>query len=594
MSNISGNTCSVVTILPLGVDCYSVNATTPVSNDGAIYLTITGGSTPYNITWDNELKTNNIYNLYPGSYTVTIVDYYGDYSATTTCEVGSDSFYLDYFQSCSASTFAYFTGLTESQLILGGVYKFENTQGCWTYSGKTLYTGQTYTGDVLSVYYETCEDCDPQTVTPYYPITLCLYSTSETFTAYPFSYAGVVNDKPSYSGTGVSSGYTIQWVDGFINQWMVLGKTGNSLVNTNDTYNPLGSWSLLGTQQTWIATSGTCPTNSVLDFNLTVNNESCDGLCDGSVLINANGGVGGYTYSIDGVNYQSSPVFNNLCDQSGIIYVKDSGNTINSKTFTVNAGSQKTTYRLSIESNQIDTQLNYGTQVKSKLDYVVKVTPSLPSGVTINVPIYISVLEDTSKPGLTNIIHTPSTYSGTTLISPTVSALTNTQTIVPSPFAYNYPYPTTRKTYSIQYSNIELTSNNTISGNVITAITKISGGTQSCSSKSVYNPTNSVKYYSWVNCTGGTETGYTVSPNQTVEICANSVTPLPILGQGLIVGDGNLNCSDAITDGKISVSVGFNGPSISNDCSVLIVQTPQPQQLYSQLYSPIYYGNSYS
>ena len=141
---------------------------------------------------------------------------------------------------------------------------------------------------------------------------------------------------------------------------------------------------------------------------------------------------------------------------------------------------------------------------------------------------------------------------------------------------------------------IKLTSNNTISGNVITAITKISGGTQSCSSKSVYNPTNSVKYYSWVNCTGGTETGYTVSPNQTVEICANSVTPLPILGQGLIVGDGNLNCSDAITDGKISVSVGFNGPSISNDCSVLIVQTPQPQQLYSQLYSPIYYGNSYS
>jgi hypothetical protein len=178
MSNISGNTCSVVTILPLGVDCYSVNATTPVSNDGAIYLTITGGSTPYNITWDNELKTNNIYNLYPGSYTVTIVDYYGDYSATTTCEVGSDSFYLDYFQSCSASTFAYFTGLTESQLNLGGVYKFENTQGCWTYSGKTLYTGQTYTGDVLSVYYETCEDCNPQTVTPYYPITLCLYSTS--------------------------------------------------------------------------------------------------------------------------------------------------------------------------------------------------------------------------------------------------------------------------------------------------------------------------------------------------------------------------------------------------------------------------------
>jgi len=55
MSTIIYNDCGVTTILPMGVNCYSVNSTTPDTNDGRIYLTITGGSAPYSITWSKGL-----------------------------------------------------------------------------------------------------------------------------------------------------------------------------------------------------------------------------------------------------------------------------------------------------------------------------------------------------------------------------------------------------------------------------------------------------------------------------------------------------------------------------------------------------------
>ena len=112
MSTIIYNDCGVITILPMGVECYSINSSTPDSNDGRIYLTITGGSTPYSITWSNGLKDQNIKNLIPGEYVASVVDFYGDYSATTTCLVESDTFYMDYFQSCTNSDYLYLTGLT--------------------------------------------------------------------------------------------------------------------------------------------------------------------------------------------------------------------------------------------------------------------------------------------------------------------------------------------------------------------------------------------------------------------------------------------------------------------------------------------------
>ena len=53
MGQLSGNSCNIITILPLGVDCNSVNASTPDATNGVIVLHITGGTPPYNIVWNN-------------------------------------------------------------------------------------------------------------------------------------------------------------------------------------------------------------------------------------------------------------------------------------------------------------------------------------------------------------------------------------------------------------------------------------------------------------------------------------------------------------------------------------------------------------
>ena len=76
---------------------------------------------------------------------------------------------------------------------------------------------------------------------------------------------------------------------------------------------------------------------------------SCSGLADGSITINLTGGKAPYQYSIDGIHYQSSHVFN-LTQGSYTFFVKDSNNCLASQNFiitllntvTLDAGFDKT------------------------------------------------------------------------------------------------------------------------------------------------------------------------------------------------------------------------------------------------------------
>ena len=67
-----------------------------------------------------------------------------------------------------------------------------------------------------------------------------------------------------------------------------------------------------------ISTSGT-----VSQFNLNGFNVSCNGASDGTITAAASGGVGGFTYSIDGVNFQTSPIFDSLSAGAYTITYKD-------------------------------------------------------------------------------------------------------------------------------------------------------------------------------------------------------------------------------------------------------------------------------
>lgn len=593
MSTIIFNECGVTTILPLGVVCYSLNTSTPDSNDGRIYLTITGGSTPYSVTWSNGLKDQNIKNLITGEYVATVVDFYGDYTATTVCTVGSDTFYMDYFESCSSDDYLYLTGLTSSDFTEGLIYKFTTAQGCWTYSGQTLSAGQTITGDTLnSGPFETCDECEPPPPPlPFYPNDLCLFTDSTPFTALPFTFYDFVNDRPAYTGTSSSSSaFTISYVTATtFSNWLVLGRTGTVLVNSSNTFNPIGGWIEEGTLNIWTAISGSCPTAPVLSFDITTNDESCEGFCNGSVTIRAKGGTGGYQYKLFNGTYQSSPTFNNQCPQNNtIFFVKDSSGTEVQGTFTILPGVKKITYTLSLETKSYFTKQDYGNQTIKVLEYLVKVNPELPDGTTISIPLNLSVQDVMIQPGSATTVYSPFLYSGTTTVSPTSNTLISTQVTKPFPYNFRYPYDTISKNFSVKYPVITLKKGLTVSGMVTSTITKINSGSSFCTTClpfEIENIGKDVQFYSWINCTGGTESQYSVSAGQKVNICACSVSTFPSgVFSTLTITSGTLACSSAIIDASQNVAVGFEGPSINNTCTLLRVLTPQSNQIYNTLY----------
>ena len=68
------------------------------------------------------------------------------------------------------------------------------------------------------------------------------------------------------------------------------------------------------------------PAGSVSVFNMNGYNVSCNGANDGSITANASGGTGTFTYSIDGINFQSNALFSGLIAGNYTITYKDANN----------------------------------------------------------------------------------------------------------------------------------------------------------------------------------------------------------------------------------------------------------------------------
>jgi hypothetical protein len=84
------NNCDVYTSFPMGLRCNLIqSASTITSTDGILQVIVSGGTTPYYYYWNNGGRTDIINNLSAGTYSVTVVDYYGDYTGTTTCIVSA-------------------------------------------------------------------------------------------------------------------------------------------------------------------------------------------------------------------------------------------------------------------------------------------------------------------------------------------------------------------------------------------------------------------------------------------------------------------------------------------------------------------------
>ena len=126
MGLLSGNSCNIITLLPLGVYCYSINAATPTSTNGYISLSVTGGTPPYTIQWEIDSFAPAIANIGVGEYSATVIDYYGDFTANTTCVLTAETLTI------SGMCFV-LTGLVEDQVV------YISTESLGLRNGKPFY-----------------------------------------------------------------------------------------------------------------------------------------------------------------------------------------------------------------------------------------------------------------------------------------------------------------------------------------------------------------------------------------------------------------------------------------------------------------------
>jgi len=437
MADLSGNSCNIITILPLGIDCDVINASTPDASNGYMAILITGGTPPYNVSWNNGGQGTYLTNLSPGNYTATVVDYYGDFTATTTCTVGYESFYLEVFEDCSNSgSYIYYLASIPSLFITNKTYKLTTQTGCWDSVGTTLYTGQTYY-DYVAVSsagpYNTCIQCQPPIpATVIYNGPLCLSKFTHPFNYSQTTYysGNTINNYPSWT----SSTQTIYYNTG-TTRWTVSGWTSSNvpyLQNPNTP--PIGSWTYPGAFLSSVdVVTGVC-TSPALNITVNAQMPSCS-TSNGSATINVTGGVPPYQYSLNNIVYSYNSVYPNLPPGLKTIFVKDSATPQNtaSQTFNIIPTQNYTNYLLNLTFNQQGPLTNNPQQTASSYTYDkntyfnITLTPNTPfnspSTVKFDLTFDISTTAYTNATDIPVIMDTVNVTgsSATTVTSPTSS-----------------------------------------------------------------------------------------------------------------------------------------------------------------------------
>ena len=375
------NDCDVFTLFEMGVKCNPISQPkTSKSLDGILSLIVTGGTSPYSYYWAGGQRSQTLIGVPQGTYEVVVVDYYGDYTATTFC-----------------SLLAPTATITPSPTATPTITPSGTApQLCFIAIGGTSYGPLQFVGN------------------------------------------GSKNGKTTWTNNG---DYNITWVSSR-NRWEILGSDnitpfapvgGGLFASTTTALYPDAGWGLVGGTQTYsaIVTQGKCPSSIPLQVTLTAENSSCNTTtnCNGSITVNASYGVAPYAYSINnGVTYQTASVFTNLCPGTYTILTSDATNATNIQTITVGYDTQPITYQLSLSANTSAAQTITTDNYASSTTYLkAVVTPPLPIGLTIGFDLTVSSVKTYNGPGTGVITDTINITEGGILKTPsTTSSISQT------------------------------------------------------------------------------------------------------------------------------------------------------------------------
>ena len=311
------------------------------SNDGALTVQVNGGSLPYTYQWFGPTGisfNDSIFNLSEGNYSVTVTDINGCI-VNTDQEITSPAPLL-YTISSSTNTSCLGSCDGEVELyIQGGVAPYE-AQLLDIHSGISLpysvNSSSLVTGVCTGIYTITIKDannCDG---------VLLLGGSDEAIldtTITTDISAVVTQDINCYgSSTGAVSAINPQTSASYSYTWLDLN--GNT-VSTSSTASSLQAGDYI-LSSSWNNVAG-CTTldtitilqRSLIFSNAVVNNASCEGRNDGSIITAASGGVGvSYLYSWSPLSATSSSV-SNLAAGTYTLTITDANNCSVLESYTV-------------------------------------------------------------------------------------------------------------------------------------------------------------------------------------------------------------------------------------------------------------------
>jgi len=407
------NECDVFTLFDMGIRCQVLKL--PSSNttfDGILTMKVTGGTAPYSYYWNGGQRTQTLRNIPPGNYPITVVDYYGDYTANTICSI---------------------------------------------FAATPTPTPTTTTTPTV-------------TPSPVWP-SLCLIVSYGTVSYGPFQFviSGSQNGRPQWTSGNMVLGWSP------INaRWEIQGWTSSTglPVSTNPTNIPTSSWAMAGgtgTQPQISMTEGTCPPYLPLLTNVVGTNTSCSGTlnCNGSISVTTSGGIAPYFYSINnGISYQTSNVFNGLCQGTYTVIINDSTGNTQTQVVVIGFDSAPTTYTISASLDRIET-IGTTTQIAY---WHVDVNPPITDGSVIQFDLNISINKEYNQPGTGTITDTIEVRSNSAPVYPSsTSSITSTASR-----PYCSPYETTTVSNTQTYT-LEINAETTVSG-TSTSILSITDG----------------------------------------------------------------------------------------------------------------------
>jgi hypothetical protein len=402
------NDCDVFTLFEMGIKCKTISQPkTSTSLDGILSLTVTGGTSPYSYYWKGGQRSQTLIGVPQGSYEVVVVDYYGDYTASTICSLIAPTPTATPTQTVSPTVTPSgtcpklcFIAISQTEAI--GPYQFvgngsKNGKTTWTYNGQL--------NIVWSIISNRWEILQSDMSTPYSP-----------------------------TGGGIFASTTTSYYPD--NGWAIVGGTVGYAITMNQ---------------------GDCPASVPLEAVASVQNSSCNSTVNsnGSITISAKYGVKPYSYSINGGNtYQSSNTFNSLNPNTYTVITQDSAENVITQTVTVGYDASPVTYQLTLNIDANSTISNAQPNSNSKQTTVqVVTTPQLPDGVTIQFELVLSSTKTYNGPGTGIITESLTVTQGGVTKTPTTTQSSSQTGTRPNCSPSEQTIVSDANTYMLEISN---------------------------------------------------------------------------------------------------------------------------------------------